>query len=326
MRLERNELLNLAKSLGYRPEILEKVILLINLLNKFFEDEFLKDKFVLKGGTALNLFLLDLPRLSIDIDLNYIGSANREQMLEDKKQIRRRVTTVCNKLDIKIDRDPSEEHSGGKFLLSSDGALNQRSNLELDLNFILRSPLFGVQNLDSINLDSYQSFSIPVLDIHEIAAGKLAALFSRDASRDLYDVHQLFCKKELDFDQRKLRLAFIVYGAMNKVDWLTVSLKDINFDFMDLKNSLLPVLSIEEVNSIKDVKQWGEKLQEDCKQALEFLFPFTDKEKEFIESIILDGEIKAHLITNNKDLQEIINFHPALTWKALNVKKFKKSA
>jgi hypothetical protein len=33
MRLERNELLNLAKSLGYRPEILEKVILLINLLN-----------------------------------------------------------------------------------------------------------------------------------------------------------------------------------------------------------------------------------------------------------------------------------------------------
>lgn len=75
----------------------------------------------MKGGTALNLFLLDLPRLSVDIDLNYIGSANREQMLEDKKQIRRRVTTVCNKLDIKIDRDPSEEHSGGKFLLSSDG-------------------------------------------------------------------------------------------------------------------------------------------------------------------------------------------------------------
>lgn len=303
MRLERSELLKLAKSLGYRPEILEKVILLMNLLNKFFEDEFLKDKFVLKGGTALNLFLLDLPRLSVDIDLNYIGSADREQMLEDKTQIRRRVTTVCNKLDIRIDWDPSNEHSGGKFLLSSEGALNQRSNLELDLNFILRVPLFGVQNQSSINLSSYKSPSIPVLDIH-----------------------QLFCKKELDFDQRKLRLAFIVYGAMNKVDWLTVSLKDIKFSHEDLKNNLLQVLSIEEVNSIKDLKQWGEKLQEDCKQALEFLFPFTDKEKEFIESINLDGEINAHLLTDNRALQEIISSHPALTWKALNVKKHKRSA
>ena len=122
MRLTKSELLKLAKSLGYRPEILEKVIVLINLLNKFFEDDFLKNKFALKGGTALNLFLLDLPRLSVDIDLNYIGSANRDEMLEDKAQVQRRISTICNKLDIKIDRDPSDEHSGGKFLLSCEGA------------------------------------------------------------------------------------------------------------------------------------------------------------------------------------------------------------
>ena len=91
MRLTKSELLKLAKSLGYRPEILEKVIVLINLLNKFFEDDFLKNKFALKGGTALNLFLLDLPRLSVDIDLNYIGSANRDEMLEDKAQVQRRI-------------------------------------------------------------------------------------------------------------------------------------------------------------------------------------------------------------------------------------------
>lgn len=123
MRLTKSELLKLAKSLGYRPEILEKVIILINLLNKFFEDDFLKNKFALKGGTALNLFLLDLPRLSVDIDLNYIGSANRDEMLEDKAQVQRRISTICNKLVIKIDRDPSDEHSGGKFLLSCEASL-----------------------------------------------------------------------------------------------------------------------------------------------------------------------------------------------------------
>ncbi len=324
MRLTKNELLKLSKSLGYRPEILEKVIVLINLLNKLFEDDFLKNKFALKGGTALNLFLLDLPRLSVDIDLNYIGSANRDEMLEDKAQIQRRVSTICNKLDIKIDRDPSDEHSGGKFLLSCEGALNQRSNLELDLNYILRVPIFKIEPKDSIKLDTYSSTSIPLLNIHEITAGKLAALFSRNVARDLYDVYQLFCKKDLKFDQDELRLAFLVYGAMNKTNWLEISLDDIGFNHEELKNNLLPVLSIEEVNSISDVKQWAEQLQGDCREALKFLFPFTYKEKEFIESINNHGEIKAELLTNDLGLQSTIQSHPALQWKALNVKKFKK--
>lgn len=321
MRLTKNELLKLAKSLGYRPEILEKVIVLINLLNKIFEDDFLKNKFALKGGTALNLFLLNLPRLSVDIDLNYIGSANRDEMLEDKAQVQRRISTICNKLDIRIDRDPSNEHSGGKFLLSCEGALNQRSNLELDLNYILRVPIFKIESKDSIKLDTYYSASIPLLNIYEITAGKLAALFSRNVARDLYDVHQLFCKKDLKLDQDELRLTFLVYGAMNKTNWLEISLDDISFNYEELKNNLLPVLLVEEVNSINDVKQWAEQLQDDCKEALKFLFPFTDKEKEFIESINKYGEIKAELLTNDPSLQSVIQSHPALKWKILNVKK-----
>jgi len=324
MRLTKNELLKLSKTLGYRPEILEKVIFLINLLNKIFEDDFLKNKFALKGGTALNLFLLDLPRLSVDIDLNYIGSANRDEMLADKAQVQRRISTICNKLDMKIDRDPSDEHSGGKFLLSSEGALNQRSNLELDLNYILRAPLFKIEPKDSIKLDAYYSASIPLLNIYEITAGKLAALFSRNVARDLYDVYQLFCKKDLKLNQNELRLAFLVYGSMNKTNWLEISLDDIDFNYEELKNNLLPVLSTGEVDSISDVKQWAEQLQDGCREALKFLFPFTDKEKEFIESINSHGEIKAELLTNDQGLQSIIQTHPALKWKILNVKKTKK--
>lgn len=324
MRLTKDQLLQLSKSLGYRPEILEKVIILINLLNKIFEDEFLKNKFALKGGTALNLFLLDLPRLSVDIDLNYIGSANKDEMLEDKAQVQRRISTICNKLDIRIDRDPSNEHSGGKFLLSCEGALNQRSNLELDLNYILRVPLFKIEPQDSIKLDVYYSSSIPLLNIHEMTAGKLVALFSRNVARDLYDVHQLFCKKELEFDPDKLRLAFFIYGAMSKTNWLKISLDDISCEYEELKNNLLPVLLIEEAHSISNVKQWAKQLQEDCREALKFLFPFNDKEKEFIESINNHGEIKAELLTNDQDLQSIIQSHPALQWKVLNVKQFKK--
>lgn len=323
MRFSKSELLSLAKSLGYRPEILEKVILLISLLNKFFEDDFLKDKFVLKGGTALNLFFLNLPRLSVDIDLNYIGSTDREQMLKDKEQIRRRVSTVCSKLDIQVDRDPSDEHSGGKFLLSCDGTLNQRSNLELDINFILRTPLFSPVAKNSIKVENHFSAAIPTLDIHEIIAGKLAALFTRTAARDLYDVHQIFCQNNLNLDYEKLRLAFIVYGAMSRTNWLDISLEKISFEPQELHDNLLPVLSLEETQGVKDLEKWAHDLQIACKQALQFLFPFNTQEIEFLNLLNHHGEINAALLSTDLHMLSLIQSHPAIEWKAFNVKRIK---
>lgn len=76
-RLERESALT-----GFRPDILEKVAYLLALLEGFNRHPFLKGKLALKGGTALNLFVFDVPRLSIDIDLNYIGAVEREGMLQ----------------------------------------------------------------------------------------------------------------------------------------------------------------------------------------------------------------------------------------------------
>ncbi|HXN21293.1 MAG TPA: nucleotidyl transferase AbiEii/AbiGii toxin family protein [Candidatus Dormibacteraeota bacterium] len=51
---------------------------------RILKHSFLRNKLVLKGGTALNLFYLDLARLSVDIDLNYIG---REEMLSERPDV-----------------------------------------------------------------------------------------------------------------------------------------------------------------------------------------------------------------------------------------------
>ena len=64
------EVLPIAESTGFRAEMIEKVLHLLNLLDKLNHHPMLKGKWVLKGGTALNLFMFDLPRLSVDIDLN----------------------------------------------------------------------------------------------------------------------------------------------------------------------------------------------------------------------------------------------------------------
>jgi len=197
-----------AESKGFRPEILEKVIYLIYLLNRFSEDYFLKDRFVLKGGTALNLFCFDYPRLSVDIDINYIGSADREVMLQEKSQIEAAIENIF--LDEKMipQRKPSE-HAEGKWAIRYPSAMQGQGIIEIDLNYLDRVPLWTIARINSFKLGEFQANNIPVQDVHELASGKLRALFSRHSSRDLFDAHQLMCRQQLDIE--KLRLGFIVY-------------------------------------------------------------------------------------------------------------------
>ena len=73
-----------AEETGFRPGMLEKVAHLLGLLESLRSHPFLKDKLVLKGGTALNLFVFEVPRLSVDIDLNYVGIEERDGMLAER--------------------------------------------------------------------------------------------------------------------------------------------------------------------------------------------------------------------------------------------------
>lgn len=84
MRLTDTELQRLAAETGFSVEPLTKVLSLMELMEAIRSHPFLKSRVALKGGTALNLFVFDVPRLSVDIDLNYIGATDRETMLGDR--------------------------------------------------------------------------------------------------------------------------------------------------------------------------------------------------------------------------------------------------
>jgi predicted nucleotidyltransferase component of viral defense system len=75
------ELRQASDSTGFDLELIEKVWHLLGLLEAINADSYLESRLVLKGGTAINLFVFQLPRLSLDIDLNYIGTAGREVIL-----------------------------------------------------------------------------------------------------------------------------------------------------------------------------------------------------------------------------------------------------
>ena len=86
-----SEILPIVEATGFKADIIEKVHQLLNLLNKLKSHPFLKGKFALKGDSALNLFVFNIPRLSVDIDLNYIGAIERKKMLADRPKFEKAV-------------------------------------------------------------------------------------------------------------------------------------------------------------------------------------------------------------------------------------------
>jgi len=320
MRINRDQLVEVAHSHGFQEETLEKVVLLLTLLDRFQEDPFLKDRFVLKGGTALNLFLWQVPRLSVDIDLNYIGSVDKNVMQGERPRIEQLIQSICSQKGFVVKRMPSE-HAGGKWRLRYRSVLGKDSGLEVDVNFMYRQPLLEAVIRDSYAIGPYQVKGIPVQDIHELSAGKLSALMSRTKARDLFDTVQLFNHSRFNLDL--LRVGFVVYGAKSRKDWRTVSIQDIKVDPNELSNSLIPVLSKDARDNIGSMVSFGQSLMDQCQNGLKHILPFADNEKEFLDRLLDHGEIVPSLLTKDDVLTERISKMPMLHWKAMNVRKYK---
>lgn len=312
MNIDRQQLAEESAKTTFREEILEKVLLLMDLLESFSTHEFLKDRLVLKGGTALNLFYFDLPRLSVDIDLNYIGSLDRDIMREERKQIENIINLICTQKGYQIKKLPTG-HSGGKIIIRYQSLLGNTANLQVDINYMFRQPLLPAQKCKSIILAD-KNIEFLVLDIHELAAGKLAALFSRNASRDLFDAYHLLTNNFCNINT--LRKLFIAYGAMNRKDWRTIELNNISFNQVELKNKLIPVLRNSAAKQMQSSKDFANKLTRGCVEVLNNLLPFNDNEKIFFDKLIDGGEIRPELFSKDLELNNKLIVHPALLRKA----------
>ena len=342
MRLSRESLQREAAATGFRPEVLEKVFLLLDLLGAINAHPDLAGKLALKGGTALNLFLFDAPRLSVDIDLNYISTENfistesyistekdagmeeREAMRADRPHVERTIELIARRLGLTPQTPKKEQHAGRSWVLRYASALGGTDNLKIDLIYTLRLPLWPPARRDSRQVGSRQVRDILVLDDHELAGGKLAALLARRTSRDLFDAHELLLRHPLD--PVKLRLAFVVYGAMNPEDWRGVRAEDIAPATRDLETYLRPLLRGDTAGPMADPKAvpgWEERLVDEVREALSVVLPLRANELAFLDRLLDGGEIEAELLTGDRALAQIIRWHPALLWKAQNVRRHK---
>ena len=317
MRISPESLVAEAGATGFRADVLEKAAHLLGLLKAIRSHPLLGGKLALKGGTALNLFVFNVPRLSVDIDLNYVGAQSREAMLQERPRIEGAMQAVFSREDFEVRRMP-EEHAGGKWSLRYATASGQSGGIDVDLNYMYRVPLWPVTTMDSHSLGSWRATGIPVVDIHELAAGKLTALLARQKARDLFDSRLIFSIEGLDFE--RLRTAFVVYGAMNRKDWRMVSAEDVSFDPRELSGQLLPALRTGGIQGI-EAASYGGMLVNECREALSALLLFNDAERAFLDLLLDEGKIDASILTSDKTLQERIQVQPLLEWKAQNVRR-----
>lgn len=133
------ELQDLANEQKFNTANLEKVIRLIDLLAEIYAHPFLQDRLVLKGGTAINIFLFDVPRLSVDIDFNYIGSPNKDTMIAERSTIREvfdRIIKIA-----KYESEFSENYGSDRYNLWYQNVSGNRDRIKVETNFLLRVPL-----------------------------------------------------------------------------------------------------------------------------------------------------------------------------------------
>lgn len=321
MILSKERLLKEKQTSGYRQEIIEKVIWLMELLNAIADDSYLSTRLALKGGTALNLFHFDLPRLSVDADLNYIGAIDRNTMLEERPEIENRIKRLFERMGLTMLRNP-KEYAGGKMVWRYPSALGNQGNIEVDINFMYRVPLLPTEQRNSITMAGKQVTNLQVLDIHEVAAGKLTALLERQTGRDFFDANELF--KYAEIDKNKLRTIFVLYSAMcSKKNMLSLTVNDITVDHRDLKNKLIPVMKNNFFDGFSSIKEWTTAIINNTRKGFDTLLPYTSSEAEFIRSVINGIGVKPELFIHNENLVDfsLIKKHPALLWAKKRIRK-----
>lgn len=289
----------------YNDQYLSQVKLLLTvipLLNQVPE-------FALKGGTAINLYLKNMPRLSVDIDLTYLPLLSRQESVEGinngLKKFKKEIQRIFPSLSAQLISEDSQ-YSANKIIVS-----DRTANIKIEPNFTLRGSVFPPTHniiLCDYASDLFQmSHMITTLSSADLYAGKFCAALSRQHPRDLFDVIDIVSQKTLSTDWLD---AFVVYlASANKPfdEMLAPKLKPEAEQKIIFEKQLLGMLK--EPIQFDTIKGLPEQL------ANLLIINLNEKQKQFLLSFAA-GEPEWHHLS----FSHLSNL-PALQWKVLNIRK-----
>ena len=279
--------------------------LLLQIL-PFFKQE---NVFALKGGTAINFFHRNLPRLSVDIDLTYLPINKREIALADISQrlenVARRIMKQFPKCEIIKKTLLETDHTIG-FIFKL-GIVS----VKVEPNFVVRGTVYPIENkklCKSVEEKFELVISMQTLSFADLYGSKICAALDRQQPRDLFDVHFLLKNEGITEEIRKAFIVYLISHPRPVVELLNPNRQEIR----DIYYQEFKGLTFDQV-SLTDLIQTQSFLIKNVKSIL------TDEEKEFLISFkSLDPQW--HLL-GLKDVEQL----PAVKWKLLNLEKMSKT-
>ena len=262
--------------------------------------------FALKGGTAINLFVRDMPRLSVDIDLAYLPvDEPRETALESISEALHRITASIKRAmpGAKVQESRAQKPLRVTRLIVATG----QARIKIEPNEVIRGSVFPAEERE-LTRHAEDLFELSVtartLSVADLYGGKLCAALDRQHPRDLFDVAVLLKNEGITDEIRK---AFVVYLPSHDRpihELLDPTLKDIRRTY----ESEFAGLTVEET-AYEDLIAARETVIETLKKDL------TGDEKTFLVSL------KAGQPNWGVMGLEGIEKLPAIQWKLMNIQK-----
>jgi predicted nucleotidyltransferase component of viral defense system len=265
------------------------------------------ETFALKGGTAINLFVRDMPRLSVDLDLVFPDhTLPREQALQRINEAIRDSVVRLKKHGFQT-YAPATADTGETKLLVRQGAIE----VKIEVNFVTRGTVQPVRtaSLTQKAREVRQAdLEIPVVSLEDVYGGKLVAAMDRQHPRDLFDVMQLLAHEGITAG---IRRAFVVYLASHNRpvhEVLFPSMRDIRRDFEhNFAGMTVEPVELETLLAVR------ERMARELQQGL------TGDEKRFLLTLVA-AEPEWSLLS----VPHLENL-PGVRWKLQNLERLRKT-
>jgi len=300
-----------ATETGFIRDNLEKVFRLCEILQYLNENQLFADHLALKGGTAINLTVFDMPRLSVDIDLDFSKKCNREEMFEIRSNINENLLNFMYAQSYALSPNTKNPHSLDSWVFYFQNSVGNRDSIRIEINYSMRNHILPIEkrkiNIEFLNVES----EINTLATIELFGSKIKALIERTAARDLYDVQNMLQYSVIQVDKqdllRKIVVFYLVIGAKKKIE-LPFNFENINdLKYNQIRANLFPVLRKNEPFDFEAAKIA-------IKDYLSQLMMLTDNENLFMESFN-QGIYQPDLLFEDEDIIEHIKEHPMAVWR-----------
>lgn len=191
-----------------------------------------EDCFALKGGTAINLFIRDMPRLSVDIDLTYLPVADRPTSLAAIDSVLKRIAERIRQSDSTIqivESAPSTQAEITKLIVRA----RDRTQIKIEVTPVLRGCVYEPRIMAvSVKVEDQFGFAeTNVLSFEDLYAGKIMAALDRQHPRDLFDAHLLLENEGISDDLRAAIIVYLISHDHSPHSLLDPVLRDISQDF-----------------------------------------------------------------------------------------------